>query len=137
MSKIQELGEFGLIHRLSSRLKFRSANTILGIGDDCAVYRVKSGTHEVISTDALVEDIHFSLSTTTPEALGRKALAVSLSDIAAMGGTPKRILVTLGIPKKISVSFLENFTQDLTRYVISLRWNLLAEIRSLPLNAFL
>ena len=107
MSKTKGLGEFELIHRLSSRLKFRASNTVLGIGDDCAVYPVKSGANEVISTDALVEDIHFKLSTTTPEALGRKALSASLSDIAAMGGTPKRVLVTLGIPKKISVSFLD------------------------------
>ncbi|HIE42899.1 MAG TPA: thiamine-phosphate kinase [Nitrospinaceae bacterium] len=107
MSKIKELGEFKLIHRLASRLKFRAPNTIIGIGDDCAVYPVKSGTNEIISTDALVEDIHFSLSNISPEVLGRKSLAVSLSDIAAMGGTPKRVLVTLGIPKKISVSFLE------------------------------
>ena len=53
MSKIKELGEFELIHRLSSRLKFRASNTVLGIGDDCAVYPVKSGANEVISTDAL------------------------------------------------------------------------------------
>jgi len=107
MTKIKELGEFGLIHRLSSRLKFRAPDSVLGIGDDCAVYPVKPGAYEVISTDALVEDVHFKLSTTTPEALGRKALSVSLSDIAAMGGTPKRVLVTLGIPKKISVAFLD------------------------------
>ncbi len=107
MRKIKELGEFGLIHKLSSRIKFRAPDSILGIGDDCAVYPVKSGKFEVISTDALVEDIHFKLSTTKPETLGRKALSASLSDIAAMGGTPKRIMVTLGIPKKISVSFLE------------------------------
>ena len=90
MSKIKELGEFELIHRLSSRLKFRASNTVLGIGDDCAVYPVKSGANEVISTDALVEDIHFKLSTTTPETLGRKALSVSLSDIAAMGGDAQK-----------------------------------------------
>jgi thiamine-monophosphate kinase len=107
MKKTKELGEFGLIHRLTSRLKFHASNSILGIGDDCAVYPVQSGTNEVISTDALVEGIHFSLSTTTPEELGRKALSVSLSDIAAMGGTPKRVLVTLGISKNISVSFLD------------------------------
>lgn len=107
MSKIKELGEFGLIHHLSSRLKFRASDSVLGIGDDCAVYPVKSGVYEVISTDAMVQDIHFKLSTTTPEALGRKALSASLSDIAAMGGTPKRALVTLGVSKKISVSFLE------------------------------
>jgi thiamine-monophosphate kinase len=107
MRKIKELGEFKLIHHLSSRLKFRAADSVLGIGDDCAVYPVNAGTNEVISTDALVEGIHFKLFTTTPEALGRKALSASLSDIAAMGGTPKRALVTLGIPKKISVLFLE------------------------------
>jgi thiamine-monophosphate kinase len=107
MSKKNPLGEFELIHRLTSRLKYRAANSVLSIGDDCAVYPVKSGAYEVISTDALVEDIHFKLTTITPEALGRKALAVSLSDIAAMGGTPKRVLVTLGIPKKISVDFLD------------------------------
>jgi thiamine-monophosphate kinase len=124
MSKIKELGEFGLIHRLSSRLKFHAPDSVLGIGDDCAVYPVKSGTYEVISTDALVEDIHFKLSTTTPEALGRKALSVSLSDIAAMGGTPKRVLVTLGIPKKISVSFLDKlysgFNEICNRYKVEL-----------------
>jgi thiamine-monophosphate kinase len=107
MRKVKELGEFGLIKHLTSGLKFRAADSILGIGDDCAVYPVKSGLKEVISTDALVEDIHFKLSTTTPEALGRKALSVSLSDIAAMGGAPKRVLVTLGLPKKISVLFLD------------------------------
>lgn len=107
MSKLKDLGEFGLIDHLSSRLKFRASDSVLGIGDDCAVYPVKSGAYEVISTDALVEGVHFKLATTTPETLGRKALSVSLSDIAAMGGTPKRVLVTLGIPKKISVSFLE------------------------------
>jgi len=107
MSKTKELGEFDLIHRLSSRLKFRAADTTLGIGDDCAVYPVKAGMKQVVTTDALVEGIHFDLATTTPQALGRKALSVSLSDIAAMGAVPKRALVTLGIPKKISVSFLD------------------------------
>ncbi len=107
MSEIKELGEFGLIRHLSSRLKFRASDSVLGIGDDCAVYPVKSGAYEVISTDAMVQGIHFKLSTTTPDALGRKALSVSLSDIAAMGGTPKRALVTLGVAKKISVSFLD------------------------------
>ncbi len=124
MRKIKELGEFGLIHHLSSRLKFRASDSILGIGDDCAVYPVKPGMNEVISTDALVENIHFKLSTTTPEALGRKALSVSLSDIAAMGGTPKRILVTLGLPERISVSFLDKlysgFNEICNQYKVEL-----------------
>ena len=90
MLKIKALGEFGLIRQLTSNLEFRAADSIQSIGDDCAVYPVNPGTNEVISTDALVEDIHFKLSTTTPEALGRKALSVSLSDIAAMGACSKK-----------------------------------------------
>ena len=107
MPKKKELGEFGLINRLSSHLEFLAPDSIQSIGDDCAAYQVNSSKNELISTDALVEDIHFKLSTTTPKALGRKSLSVSLSDIAAMGGTPKRALVTLGVSKKISVSFLD------------------------------
>jgi thiamine-monophosphate kinase len=107
MRKIKALGEFELIKHLTSGIKFRASESIISIGDDCAVYSLKSGVKEVISTDALVENIHFKLSTTTPKALGRKALSVSLSDIAAMGGTPKRVMVTLGLPKKISVPFLD------------------------------
>ena len=61
MRKIKELGEFGLIQHLTSGMNFRASDSILGIGDDCAVYSVKSGMKEVISTDALVEDIHFKL----------------------------------------------------------------------------
>ena len=107
MRKKKSFGEFELIKRLSGRLKYQAPNTTLGIGDDCAVYPTKGGISEVISTDALVENIHFKLSTTTPQALGRKSISVSLSDIAAMGGTPKRVLITLGISKKISTAFLD------------------------------
>ena len=66
MPKTNELGEFGLINRISSNLEFRAADSIQSIGDDCAVYPVSPGTNEVISTDAMVEDIHFKLTNTTP-----------------------------------------------------------------------
>ena len=105
MANVKSLGEFSLIDRLSRKFKHQVENTVLQIGDDCAVY--SSSKNQLVSTDALVENIHFKLSTISPELLGKKAIAVNLSDIAAMGGVPTRILITLGISKKISTSFLD------------------------------
>lgn len=80
------------------------------VGDDCAVLPKDASTDLLISTDMLVEDIDFRLDWTTPELLGRKALAVSLSDIAAMGGSPEWALLTIGIPEALwSAKFLDRF----------------------------
>jgi thiamine-monophosphate kinase len=107
MKKIKDLGEFGLIDRLSKNFKRQFSNTVLSLGDDCAAYSASPSKNQLVSTDALVENIHFKLSTISAEQLGKKAIAVNISDIAAMGGTPTRILITLGISKKISASFLD------------------------------
>ena len=106
MKKIKDLGEFGLINRLSRNFKHHLSNTLLPLGDDCAAYSASSSKNQLVSTDALVENIHFKLSTITAEQLGKKAIAVNISDIAAMGGIPTRILITLGISKKISSDYL-------------------------------
>ena len=106
MTNLKDLGEFGLIERLSKNFKHQANDTILPLGDDCAVYSASASKYQLISTDALVDNIHFKSSTIPPEQLGQKAIAVNLSDIAAMGGTPTRVLITLGISKKISISFL-------------------------------
>ncbi len=80
------------------------------IGDDCAVLPKDSATDLVITADLLVEDIDFRLDWTTPEFLGHKALAVSLSDIAAMGANPTSALLTIGVPKKLwKTDFLDGF----------------------------
>ena len=80
------------------------------IGDDCAVLPKDTSTDLLISTDMLVEDIDFRLDWTTPELLGHKALAVSLSDIAAMGGSPEWALLSIGIPEALwSAKFLDRF----------------------------
>lgn len=80
------------------------------VGDDCAVLPKDASTDLLISTDMLVEDIDFRLDWTTPELLGNKALAVSLSDVAAMGGTPVWALLSIGIPEALwSAKFLDRF----------------------------
>lgn len=110
---LNQLGEFGLISRFRSRLKHRSNKVVVGIGDDCAVFKGDAGNFQIVSTDILLEKIHFDLSLISPKQLGRKAMAVNISDIAAMGGRPTLALVSLGIPKNLSVKFLDQFYMGL------------------------
>jgi thiamine-monophosphate kinase len=110
---LSKLGEFGLISRFQSRLKYRSPQVIQGIGDDCAVLSLNNGNYQVLTTDALIETVHFNLKTYTPEQLGWKTMAVNISDIAAMGGQPKFAVISVGIPNSLSVEFLDRFYKGL------------------------
>ncbi len=112
---LSHLGEFGLISRFQSRLKYKSPQVIQGIGDDCAVLSLNNGNYQVVTTDALVETVHFNLKTHTPEQLGWKTLAVNISDVAAMGGRPKFAVIAMGIPKSFSVDFLDRFYKGLNQ----------------------
>ena len=106
-------GEFDFIHNLlnkTTKNKPRFSAVKTGIGDDCAVISQNSKTDLVITADMLVEDIDFRLDWTRAEFIGHKALAVSLSDIAAMGAKPLWALVSIGIPEKIwKTDFVEKF----------------------------
>jgi thiamine-monophosphate kinase len=94
---VADLGEFGLIARVT-RGRAQPPATLLGPGDDAAVVAAPDG-RVVASTDVLVEDVHFRLDWSTPEEVGRKATAVNLADIAAMGAVPTALLVGLGCPR--------------------------------------
>ncbi len=103
--------EFEFITNLKNRAsKFSQSKIRVGIGDDCAVLAKDAETDLVITTDLLVEDIDFRLEWTTPEFLGHKALAVSLSDVAAMGAKPVWAMLSVGVPEKIwKTGFVEKF----------------------------
>lgn len=97
---VRDVGEFGLIERLRAALPpetVAGAALSLGIGDDAAVWRPTPGERLVVTTDSLVEGIHFRLDWTDWASLGRKALAVNLSDLAAMGAVPRLALLSLGL----------------------------------------
>ena len=113
---VRELGEFGLIERLSRRVSASSAGTsnvgapllrvLVGIGDDAAVWDA-AGASEVLTTDTVVEGAHFTLETTGWNDLGWKALATNLSDVAAMGAAPGLAVVTLGLPPDTRVEDID------------------------------
>jgi thiamine-monophosphate kinase len=104
--------EFALIEKLQAILGKPSPRVIVGIGDDAAILQPPTG--KLIATlDAMVEGVHFDLSFCTPQELGHKALAVNLSDIAAMGGEPTAALVSLGLRKEIPDSFVEEVYRGL------------------------
>lgn len=107
--KISDLGEFGLIERIAARVA-GAAGVITGIGDDAAVTAPAPAMQLLTSTDMLLEDVHFRRRWHDPHRLGRKSLAVSISDIAAMGAQPRWALLSLAVPAGLPLDFLDEFT---------------------------
>jgi thiamine-monophosphate kinase len=109
---VNQLGEFGLIDHLTEDILMRNSNTIKGIGDDAAI--IDSGElYTLVSTDMLVEGIHFDLSYTPLKHLGYKSVVVNISDIYAMNGIPEQILVSMAISNKYSVEALEELYEGI------------------------
>lgn len=109
---IASLGEFGLISHLTQNNETRQAGTLLSVGDDAAVID-QFGRQTVISTDMLIEGIHFDLMYTPLKHLGYKAVAVNLSDIYAMFATPTHITVSIGISNRFSVEALDELYEGI------------------------
>lgn len=105
-TKLFQLGEFGLIDLLK-RYKGSGAAVIKGIGDDTAVVPLDAKRYLLLTTDMLMEGVHFERKT-PPRLIGRKALACSISDIAAMGGVPRYALVSLGVPGNLPWAFVRD-----------------------------
>ena len=108
---IGTLGEFGLIERITKAYKL-DASVIRGAGDDCAVVEFDKNRFMLLTSDMLVEGVDFTIAA-KPYLIGRKALAVSLSDIAACAGIPRYALVSVGLPKKTSVAFVDSLMKGI------------------------
>ena len=105
--KLKDIGEFGFIERIKGGCLIRDENVIRGIGDDCCVFRTSAEAASLLTTDMLVEQVHFLLEAIPPYQLGRKSLAVNMSDIAAMGGTPKEAAISIAIPDTVDLDYLD------------------------------
>ncbi len=111
-TELSELGEFGLIDHLTRNIRLNQPGTIKGVGDDCAV--IDAGDHFLLATtDLLIEGIHFDLTYTPLKHLGYKAVAVNLSDIAAMNGNPTQIMIGLSVSNRFSVEALSELYEGI------------------------
>lgn len=122
-TELSELGEFGLIEHLTKNLKMTQSSTIKGVGDDAAV--IDRGDHyELVSTDMLIEGVHFDMSYTPLKHLGYKAVSVNLSDIFAMNGTPTQITVSIGVSSRFPIEAIDELysgiSQACERYQVDL-----------------
>lgn len=115
--ELDELGEFGLIERISARFP-QPAPPELGIGDDAALLTPQVGMQLVVSTDLLAEGVHFELSFGQLRLLGRKALAVNISDLAAMGAIPRWFFLSLGIPSGLRLSGIDSLLDGLAEQAV-------------------
>jgi thiamine-monophosphate kinase len=107
MTQLSELGEFGLINRIQQKFQNHNPQTIKGIGDDCAVIDNGTEYYTIVSTDMLAESIHFDLRYVPLQHLGYKAVAVNVSDIAAMNGIPQQITVSLAFSSRFTVEAID------------------------------
>ncbi|MGX5819953.1 thiamine-phosphate kinase [Chitinophaga lutea] len=119
-TEINSLGEFGLIDHLTRNIEIHHAGTVLGVGDDAAVID-HFGKQTVVSTDMLVEGIHFDLMYTPLKHLGYKSVVVNLSDIYAMNATPTQILLSLAFSNRLSLEALDEFYEGV--YAACERYN--------------
>jgi len=111
-TELADLGEFGLIDRIRHKFNIRNKNSVKGIGDDAAV--MDAGTHyQLVSTDLLLEGIHFDLAYMPLQHLGYKAIAVNVSDIAAMNGTPQQVVVSLGLSNRFSLEAIDTLYEGI------------------------
>ncbi len=112
MTDISKLGEFGLIRHLTDNIKIKNESTIKGVGDDCAVLHYP-GSEVLVTTDMLMEGVHFDLTYIDMQHLGYKSAMVNISDIFAMNGTPRQLTVSLALSKRFKVEDLEQFYSGL------------------------
>lgn len=112
MTDISKLGEFGLIHHLTDNIKIKNESTVKGVGDDCAVLHYPD-SEVLVTTDMLMEGVHFDLTYIDLQHLGYKSAMVNISDIFAMNGTPRQLTVSIALSKRFKVEDLEEFYSGL------------------------
>lgn len=112
MTDISTLGEFGLIRHLTDNIKIKNTSTVKGVGDDCAVLHYPD-SEVLVTTDMLMEGVHFDLTYIDLQHLGYKSAMVNISDIFAMNGTPRQLTVSLALSKRFKVEDMEEFYSGL------------------------
>jgi thiamine-monophosphate kinase len=118
--KLSQLGEFGLIE-LIKKSRSKRKDTVLGIGDDCAVLKSSKDKYLLVTTDTLVENVHFRLKKTSFFDLGYYSLFINISDIASMGGNPTHAFVTIGAPGKTNIRSIKELYKGINALAAKLK----------------
>jgi len=136
MTQISKIGEFGLIERIKSSIR-TDATLIKGIGDDCAVLKFDKDNYQLFTCDMIAQDTDFTVKD-DPYLIGRKAIAVSVSDIAACAGLPRHCLVSLGITRNTSVEFIDRLLKGMRvlakKYHINLAGGDISRVEKLTID---
>jgi thiamine-monophosphate kinase len=136
--RLKDLGEDAFLRELRKRFHTPGGNVVLGIGDDTAILETPERERLLLTTDSLVEGVHFSRNWMPPRFLGRKAVAASASDIAAMGGEPLFVLLSLGVPRESEVEALRHLVDGVDERARELGMSLVGgNIASSPAGIFL
>ena len=121
---LKDIGEFGFIRRIRDGCLVRPEGVVLGIGDDAAAFRADASRVSLLTTDLLVERVHFLRDAQTGRELGWKAMAVNLSDIAAMGGVAREAFVSIAVPESCGLAYLEDLFEGMKeaarRYAVNI-----------------
>ncbi|MDD5045038.1 MAG: thiamine-phosphate kinase [Candidatus Omnitrophica bacterium] len=120
--RIDKIGEFGLIEKIGQWVK-ADASVVKGIGDDCAVIKYSKDKYLLFTCDAIIQDVDFRKSD-DPYLVGRKAIGINISDIAAKGGEPKYALVSLGLPKNTSLAYVKKLYAGMNYWVRKFKINI-------------
>lgn len=123
--QFKEIGEFGFIDKINIQTILSQKDIIKGIGDDCSVRRLSDGQVLLTTTDMLIDRVHFISQMIDPKDLGYKSLAVNLSDIAAMGGTPLDAYISLAIPAQTQVEYMQSFYEGMRELAMEQNINLM------------
>lgn len=123
--KLKDIGEFGFIDRIAPLGNIRAKGVVKGIGDDCAVIALDRPDYLLVTTDLLVERVHFLKQWASPEIIGAKALTANLSDIAACGGTPLDAFISIAIPEETEVEWLDGLYRGMAEMARAYDVNLL------------
>jgi len=139
--QVKDIGEFSLIQRLVSHLGSIKKDVVVGIGDDVAVIKTSPDHYLLATCDVLVEGVHFLSQFMTPDQIGQKAVAVNISDVAAMGGVPQHLLASLVLPKNTPLSFVDGLYNGIEKqcqqYNIDVIGGNIARGKQIVINIFL
>ena len=123
--QLKDVGEFNFIRQIQDNTIYNPNTVVYGIGDDCAIYKAEQNTEQLISTDTMVEGVHFSFHYMMPYDVGYRLMTANLSDVAAMGGIPRQIVLSVAAPDHVDTVILDEIYRGIKDQCMRYQLNIL------------